>query len=201
MSILIVILFIFFFSSRRRHTRFDCDWSSDVCSSDLSTIRMSRCAMSCASLRRARRGDLVLPSTLRGVECLVGGAEKVLRVGRFVVREARDAEGCSDGLAVRERERGDDLPDPIRVEPGARLRGLDEKDRELVTAVAGDDIDPARVLHEDLRDLTQGFVTDRVAELVVDALEAIEVEEHDRHGVVEAPEARDLLLATQGSEP
>src|SRR2546430_7267469 len=25
---------IFFFSSRRRHTIFDCDWSSDVCSSD-----------------------------------------------------------------------------------------------------------------------------------------------------------------------
>src|SRR5256886_290375 len=31
------ILFLFFFSSRRRHTRFDCDWSSDVCSSDLRT--------------------------------------------------------------------------------------------------------------------------------------------------------------------
>src|SRR5256886_4179238 len=28
--------YFFFFSSRRRHTRFDCDWSSDVCSSDLS---------------------------------------------------------------------------------------------------------------------------------------------------------------------
>src|SRR5260370_20751567 len=28
-------LFLFFFSSRRRHTRFKCDWSSDVCSSDL----------------------------------------------------------------------------------------------------------------------------------------------------------------------
>src|SRR5260370_32748728 len=26
---------MFFFSSRRRHTRFKCDWSSDVCSSDL----------------------------------------------------------------------------------------------------------------------------------------------------------------------
>src|SRR4051812_50086183 len=26
----------FFFSSRRRHTRLTCDWSSDVCSSDLS---------------------------------------------------------------------------------------------------------------------------------------------------------------------
>src|SRR3989475_7367339 len=29
------IIIFFFFSSRRRHTRFDCDWSSDVCSSDL----------------------------------------------------------------------------------------------------------------------------------------------------------------------
>src|SRR2546430_13596386 len=29
----------FFFSSRRRHTRFDCDWSSDVCSSDLFLLR------------------------------------------------------------------------------------------------------------------------------------------------------------------
>src|SRR2546430_10375900 len=28
----------FFFSSRRRHTRFDCDWSSDVCSSDLAYL-------------------------------------------------------------------------------------------------------------------------------------------------------------------
>src|SRR5256886_165195 len=29
----------FFFSSRRRHTRFDCDWSSDVCSSDLTPLQ------------------------------------------------------------------------------------------------------------------------------------------------------------------
>src|SRR6266478_3252197 len=30
--------YFFFFSSRRRHTRFDCDWSSDVCSSDLDLV-------------------------------------------------------------------------------------------------------------------------------------------------------------------
>src|SRR5436190_8016802 len=29
-------MYLFFFSSRRRHTRSLCDWSSDVCSSDLS---------------------------------------------------------------------------------------------------------------------------------------------------------------------
>src|SRR4029434_1468280 len=28
-----------FFSSRRRHTRFKCDWSADVCSSDLTHSR------------------------------------------------------------------------------------------------------------------------------------------------------------------
>src|SRR5206468_5638449 len=49
---------LFFYSSRRRHTRSDRDWSSDVCSSDLATahpdlrfleqvkqIRMSGCSM------------------------------------------------------------------------------------------------------------------------------------------------------------
>src|SRR5205085_6697612 len=35
----LAFLSFFFFSSRRRHTRFDCDWSSDVCSSDLGELR------------------------------------------------------------------------------------------------------------------------------------------------------------------
>src|SRR5690242_21107599 len=32
------IFLFFFFSSRRRHTRLTCDWSSDVCSSDLGSL-------------------------------------------------------------------------------------------------------------------------------------------------------------------
>src|SRR5256886_16097375 len=35
----------FFFSSRRRHTRFDCDWSSDVCSSDLAAADEVACGV------------------------------------------------------------------------------------------------------------------------------------------------------------
>src|SRR5215204_4713796 len=35
-------MFFFFFSSRRRHTRSLCDWSSDVCSSDLGDLRQRR---------------------------------------------------------------------------------------------------------------------------------------------------------------
>src|SRR5215813_8715457 len=33
----LILFFFFFFSSRRRHTRCGRDWSSDVCSSDLTT--------------------------------------------------------------------------------------------------------------------------------------------------------------------
>src|SRR5438874_7715900 len=42
--------FFFFFSSRRRHTRSLRDWSSDVCSSDLPSIRLipaSSCQPAC----------------------------------------------------------------------------------------------------------------------------------------------------------
>src|SRR5256886_4215553 len=47
---------LFFFSSRRRHTRFDCDWSSDVCSSDLiagaSSAKRNSAADSLLSLKK-----------------------------------------------------------------------------------------------------------------------------------------------------
>src|SRR2546430_10957099 len=60
---------LFFFSSRRRHTRFDCDWSSDVCFSDLEPIAArvraerhglarldpGRCASRAGELGRAAR--------------------------------------------------------------------------------------------------------------------------------------------------
>src|SRR5438477_10933629 len=38
-------LFFFFFSSRRRHTRLTCDWSSDVCSSDLFRVIAKWCRL------------------------------------------------------------------------------------------------------------------------------------------------------------
>src|SRR5260221_6214174 len=55
----------FFFSSRRRHTRSLCDWSSDVCSSDLSSpwrdrilgIRTDEVTAASATWIRSRQGD------------------------------------------------------------------------------------------------------------------------------------------------
>src|SRR5690606_40308766 len=61
----------FFFSSRRRHTRFSRDWSSDVCSSDLA--------------RGQRRAVVV-------VEALAGGGED-LDAGERRLRERLGARG------------------------------------------------------------------------------------------------------------
>src|SRR5690606_40245559 len=39
--VIATLIFLFFFSSRRRHTRFSRDWSSDVCSSDLHAVHLT----------------------------------------------------------------------------------------------------------------------------------------------------------------
>src|SRR5205085_7430253 len=52
------------FSSRRRHTRFDCDWSSDVCSSDLSTVAALAQSQQAPTLRIVSEDGNRLPSDL-----------------------------------------------------------------------------------------------------------------------------------------
>src|SRR5205807_7041303 len=53
--------FCFFFSSRRRHTRLQGDWSSDVCSSDLSTYTCVTFAIWIQD-RRALQGKAIFNS-------------------------------------------------------------------------------------------------------------------------------------------
>src|SRR2546427_130237 len=62
--------FFFFFSSRRRHTRFDCDWSSDVCSSDLAKL------LAIYGDLRLCRGLAVDTRLDLDVEALAAGAEQ-----------------------------------------------------------------------------------------------------------------------------
>src|SRR5256885_5990809 len=47
---------MFFFSSRRRHTRLQGDWSSDVCSSDLTCISCGECMVSCPTGALTNKG-------------------------------------------------------------------------------------------------------------------------------------------------
>src|SRR5256886_11536048 len=59
----LICFWIFFFSSRRRHTRFDCDWSSDLCSSDLAFYDLiasavtSAVANACAHEEERKRAE------------------------------------------------------------------------------------------------------------------------------------------------
>src|ERR1022692_1818641 len=59
-----IFQFVFFFSSRRRHTRLQGDWSSDVCSSDLNAaddaVRHFKKAVSLAPDFYAARNNLGL---------------------------------------------------------------------------------------------------------------------------------------------
>src|SRR6266850_6528713 len=69
----------FFFSSRRRHTRLQGDWSSDVCSSDLLPRRMH-------DLRSARRGK---DSRER---CEIGKGERINAHSVATRRQLHEAE-------------------------------------------------------------------------------------------------------------
>src|SRR2546430_5944348 len=84
MGEVVLLLFLFFFSSRRRHTRFDCDWSSDVCSSDLS-CRRTRSGQSEVSLAfdsRTQPATCLLDGVLEGPLSLV---EELVEVLEFSV--------------------------------------------------------------------------------------------------------------------
>src|SRR5690606_40612498 len=62
-----ICCFLFFFSSRRRHTRFSRDWSSDVCSSDLIPDALE------ADTRDSKTGRLVGIAPMQAHEALVLG--------------------------------------------------------------------------------------------------------------------------------
>src|SRR3712207_8504013 len=56
---------VFFFSSRRRHTRYWRDWSSDVCSSDLNPLLETLIEVDTKGLRRWPLSGETLPATRR----------------------------------------------------------------------------------------------------------------------------------------
>src|SRR5216684_5056147 len=55
-----MLFFVFFFSSRRRHTRCSRDWSSDVCSSDLTGAVLTQGQVIGVLQEHARPGDVVI---------------------------------------------------------------------------------------------------------------------------------------------
>src|SRR5207237_10451413 len=92
----------FFFSSRRRHTRFKCDWSSDVCSSDL------------AGADRAESGASVPYSIV------IGTGEHDTRAAVAEQRHGDDIAGRKAVVADGERAELDDEPEGAHAGPRMR---------------------------------------------------------------------------------
>src|SRR5258706_16186455 len=75
--------FFFFFSSRRRHTRLVSDWSSDVCSSDLSYTARPYTMRAKAAARPMSQGANPWSD--------VGCEAAMRRLGTYLVRAVNDA--------------------------------------------------------------------------------------------------------------
>src|SRR5439155_16929093 len=86
----------FFFSSRRRHTRWPRDWSSDVCSSDLGTEAeaVAKPVGSARELRQFFTADVVEEiELLRAMrETTQSGAQKAHLAPRVTMRAERSEE-------------------------------------------------------------------------------------------------------------
>src|SRR6266480_7289822 len=115
----VIYAFVFFFSSRRRHTRLTCDWSSDVCSSDLQDalflgILVANSGIGIGQELRAKRA-------LDRLAALVAPTAHVLREG-----QARDVpvEGVVEGGLVRVQAGDQIIADGTLVD--AAVLSLDE---------------------------------------------------------------------------
>src|SRR6266487_5814589 len=82
--------FVFFFSSRRRHTRWTGDWSSDVCSSDLTALR-----------RLGTLRALLAAALDRGLPADAPRLEAVLLIGAAQVLWLEIPDHAAVDLAVR----------------------------------------------------------------------------------------------------
>src|SRR5437868_7331084 len=107
----------FFFSSRRRHTRSKRDWSSDVCSSDLS----ERCELGNAGLSKPEKifHDLVQATDFFADS---GGAEVLgsARGNGFLQRPKPGVNG-GEGLLDFVRQPGRELPEMGKFAFGGAL--------------------------------------------------------------------------------
>src|SRR6267143_6607042 len=99
-------LLFFFFSSRRRHTRWNCDWSSDVCSSDLPGEGYVEAVPFIGALcaEAARRGARILPG--RRVTGIIRAGARVRGVSteggdRFEADWVVDCAGVAMGEITR----------------------------------------------------------------------------------------------------
>src|SRR5688500_20187929 len=105
----------FFFSSRRRHTRLQGDWSSDVCSSDL------RFLPECPLSEKAVTVAITLPYAVPAVIAHQPVSAKTARRSRRRSEERRVGKEC------RSRREAEDVRDEKRRDMREKVKDADRR--------------------------------------------------------------------------
>jgi hypothetical protein len=141
----------------------------------------------------AVRLELATPGGLGAVECEIGVPDQALR-GFAVGGKDRHADAAGDvdlaSVEVKRRLQGRKHARCHRRDALRRLQVLLDQS-ELVAAEAGPGVACAGDRGQALGDLSQQRIAGKMAKRVVDLLELIEVEQHQRHMLVPAAGTRD----------
>src|SRR6266446_1083226 len=119
---------IFFFSSRRRHTRLQGDWSSDVCSSDLGETQLTPEEKLLRAIFGEKAGDVRDASLIcpPGIEGIIVGVKIFSRKG--IEKDDRAKAIEQDELDMMEKNLQDEiriLHDEVKKRAIVMLRGLE----------------------------------------------------------------------------
>src|SRR6266480_1042753 len=191
------ICFFFFFSSRRRHTRLTCDWSSDVCSSDLGQELAGRTAFE----QEGRDRLLAQRAAVRELEeDLQRRAEgsRALEGERAALERERAELGQQLADASQERARRAETEWAATAQVGTRAEQATALARAAAQAAAG--LEQARRRVAELKEQeTHGRAARRQAEgalaQVTARHDALAELERERVGL--APAAQALLKARE----
>src|SRR5699024_11502861 len=118
----------FFFSSRRRHTRSKRDWSSDVCSSDLSIPGGSVDGRTVVLVDDVLFSGRTIRAALDALSAI--GRPTAVRLAVLVDRGHRR-------LPIRADHVGKNLPSALDERVGVRLAEIDGEDSVTITAAGG----------------------------------------------------------------
>src|SRR5260370_32764171 len=94
---------MFFFSSRRRHTRFKCDWSSDVCSSDLGYAWLVMKSWQTVSEWNIVHSELLAKSRLSSLRIALDNPPTLLESAAYIVCALPRSEERRVGKECRSR--------------------------------------------------------------------------------------------------
>src|SRR5689334_14638173 len=113
------VCFFFFFSSRRRHTRWNCDWSSDVCSSDL-LVKEFEQQYNDGVITQGEKYNKVVDAWSKCTETIAEAMMKEISAAKPATEQGAEAQVNSIFMMAHSGARGS----PAQMRQLAGMRGL-----------------------------------------------------------------------------